>query len=157
MNSDIEMLRSKLSKNDYQKVCAIANAKVHKFIAESADLCNPKRVFICSDSAEDIAYVRKQAIAIGEEATLKLAGHTVHFDGIHDQGRDREATKYLVPRGVLFSKALNQIGRQEGLAEVKGLLRESMEGRTMIVRFLSLGPPNSIFTILHVKIVVFDE
>ena len=148
MNSYLEALRPKLSELDYEKLCAIANPIVHEFIAKASDLCNPERIFICSDSAEDIAYVRHQAIATGEEkAILTLPGHTVHFDGVYDQGRDRQATKYLVPKGVSLSKALNQIDRQEGLTEVKGLLRDSMECRTMIARFLSLGPSNSIFTI----------
>jgi phosphoenolpyruvate carboxykinase (GTP) len=152
MNGYLEALRPKLSQLDYEKLCAIDNTKAHEFIAKTSDLCNPERIFICSDSAEDIAYVRRQAIATGEEkAILKLPGHTVHFDGIHDQGRDRQATKYLVPKGISLSKALNQIDRQEGLAEVKGLLRDSMEGRTMIIRFISLGPPNSIFTILGLQ------
>ena len=135
----------------YEKLCAIKNHKVYEFIAKSSDMCNCEKIFICSDSAEDIAHVRQQAIAVGEETVLKLKGHTVHFDGIHDQGRDRQATKYLVPRGVSFSKALNQIDRQEGLVEAKGLLRDSMKDRTMIVRFISLGPPNSVFTILGLQ------
>jgi phosphoenolpyruvate carboxykinase (GTP) len=148
MNPYLETLRPKLSEHDYEKLCAIANPIVHEFITKASDLCNPERIFICSDSAEDIAYIRHQAIATGEEkAILTLPGHTVHFDGLYDQGRDREVTKYLVPKGVSLSKALNQIDRQEGLAEVKGLLRDSMKGRTMIVLFVSLGPPNSIFTI----------
>jgi phosphoenolpyruvate carboxykinase (GTP) len=152
MNGYLEALHPKLSKKDYQKLSAIASTKVHEFIAKASDLCNTKHIFVCSDSDEDIAYVRQQAIATGEEkAILKLSGHTIHYDGMHDQGRDREATKYLVPKGISFSKALNQIDRQEGLAEVKGLLRDSMEGRTMIVRFISLGPPNSIFTVLGLQ------
>jgi len=151
MNPYIEALEPKLSKTDYKRLCAIPIPKVHEFIAKSADLCNAERVFICDDSEEDKKYIREQAIATGEEMPLKTPGHTVHFDGIHDQGRDREATKYLVPKRVFLSKALNQIDRQEGLAEVKGLLRDSMTGRTMIVRFLSLGPPNSVFTILGLQ------
>jgi len=151
MNGYLEALQPKLSENGYQKLSAIASTKAHEFIAKSSDLCNAEKIFICSDSAEDIAYVRQQAIDTGEENILALPGHTVHFDGVYDQGRDREATKYLVPKGVVLSKALNQIDRQEGLAEVKGLLRDSMEGRTMIVRFISLGPPNSIFTVLGLQ------
>ncbi|MFX0094277.1 MAG: phosphoenolpyruvate carboxykinase domain-containing protein, partial [Candidatus Hodarchaeota archaeon] len=151
MNPYIEALRPKLSKSDYKKLSAISIPKVQEFIAKSADLCNAEKVFICSDSAEDIAYVRQQAIAIGEETPLSLQGHTVHFDGYYDQGRDRKATKYLVPKRIFLSKALNQIDRQEGLAEVKASLRDSMTGRTMIARFLSLGPTNSIFTILGLQ------
>ena len=152
MNGYLEALQPKLSEIDYLKLSAIASTKVHEFIAKASDLCNAKHIFICSDSAEDIAYVRQQAIANSEEkAILKRQGHTIHFDGVHDQGRDREATKYLAPKGISLSKALNQIDRQEGLAEVKGLLRDSMEGRTMIVRFVSLGPPYSIFTVLGLQ------
>jgi phosphoenolpyruvate carboxykinase (GTP) len=151
MNGYLEALRPKMSEVDYEKLCAITNYKVYEFIAKSSDLCNCEKIFICGDSAEDIAHVRQQAIATCEEAVLKLKGHTVHFDGIHDQGRDRQATKYLVPRGISFSKALNQIDRQEGLVEAKGLLRDSMKGKTMIVRFISLGPPNSVFTILGLQ------
>ncbi len=152
MNSYLEAIQPKLSEHDYQKLDAIKIPKVHEFIAKAADLCNPKRVFICSDSAEDVAFIKRQAIETGEERdVLTIPGHTVHFDGVYDQGRDRQATKYLVPKGITLSKALNQIDRQEGLAEVKGLLQDSMKGRTMITRFLSLGPVNSEFTILGLQ------
>ena len=151
MNGYLEAIRPKMSQEDYKELCALTNPKVYEFIAKSSDLCNCEKIFICSDSAEDTAHVRQQAIINGEETSLKLEGHTVHFDGIYDQGRDRQATKYLVPRGISFGKALNQIDRQEGLVEVKGLLRDSMKGRTMIVRFISLGPPNSVFTILGLQ------
>ncbi len=152
MNAYLEALQPKLRKGDYEELCAIDNPNVHEFIAKASDLCHAERIFICSDTPEDRAYVRRQAVATGEEkAILTLKGHTVHFDGEYDQGRDRLATKYLVPRGVVLSKALNQIDRQEGLAEVKGLLRDSMKDRTMIVRFVSLGPSNSVFTILGLQ------
>ena len=152
MNNYLEALKNKLTEHDYKKLCAIENPKVHEFIAKSSDLCHSEKIFICSDDPKDIDHIRKQAILIGEERNiLKIKGHTVHFDGTNDQGRDRKATKYLVPRGTTFSKALNQIDRQEGLHEVKGLLMDSMKNRTMIVRFISLGPPNSVFTILGLQ------
>ena len=46
---------------------------------------------------------------------MSQEGHTVHFDGEYDQGRDRINTKYLVPRGISLSKALNQMDRQDGV------------------------------------------
>ena len=67
MNPYIEAMRPKLSEADLQKLLAIKIHKVHEFIAKSADLCNAENIFICSDSAEDIAYVRQQSIANGEE------------------------------------------------------------------------------------------
>jgi phosphoenolpyruvate carboxykinase (GTP) len=152
LNPYLEVLRPKLSQADYQKLDAIGNPNVHEFIAKASDLCHPEKIFICSDAAEDLDHIRRQAVATCEEkAILTLQGHTVHFDGEHDQGRDRQATKYLVPRGLALSKALNQVDRQEGLAEVRGLMKDSMIGRTMIVRFVSLGPANSVFTILGLQ------
>jgi phosphoenolpyruvate carboxykinase (GTP) len=152
MNPYLEALQPKLSTEDFKKLSAIDNPNIHEFIAKANDLCHPEKIFICSDSAEDLEHVRKQAIATGEEsAVFKLEGHTVHFDGEHDQGRDRQATKYLVAKGVTLSKALNQMDRQEGLIEVMGSLRNSMVGKTMIVRFISLGPANSVFTILGLQ------
>ncbi len=152
MNPYLEALTPKVSQKDYEKLSAIDNPNVHEFIAKASDLCHADQIFVCSDSSEDIAYVRRQAIAVGEEeAVLMMKGHTVHFDGEYDQGRDRQNTKYLVPRGISLSKALNQIDRQEGLAEVRALLKDSMKDRPMIVRFISLGPADSSFTILGLQ------
>ena len=148
MSSHLEILKSRMDQRNYEKLCAIPNPEVHQFIAEAVELCNPKEIFICSDTPDEIAYIKHMAIASGEEcAALSIPGHTFHFDGYYDQGRDREATKFLVPKGDKLSPALNQIDRDEGLKEVLGLLRNSMIDRTMIVRFLILGPPNSVFTI----------
>ncbi len=126
---------------------ALENPKLHEFVANAIELTNPDSVFVCTDAPEDMANIRKLAIKLGEEKPLKMKGHTIHFDGISDQGRDREVTKYLVPKTDSLSNALNQIGREEGLAEVRGLLKDSMKGRTMIIRFLSLGPAGSVFSI----------
>jgi len=142
-----KLLKENLTAENYNKLATLANPKVHEFVADAIELCRPASVFVCTDSAEDIDYIREMAIKSGEERPLNTPGHTCHFDGYTDQGRDREVTKYLVPKSDSLSKALNQIEREEGLAEVRGLLEGSMKGRTMIVRFLSLGPTDSVFSI----------
>ena len=142
-----EVLRRKLSPENYRKLAAIKNPTLHAFVADAITLCDPAAVFVCTDSAEDIAYIRQRALETGEERKLATEGHTFHFDGPQDQGRDREVTRYLVPRDDRLSKALNQLEREVGLAEVRGLLKGSMRGRTMVVRFLSLGPAGSVFSI----------
>ncbi|MEM1515848.1 MAG: phosphoenolpyruvate carboxykinase (GTP) [Candidatus Bathyarchaeia archaeon] len=144
----LNILKNRMDSENYKKLCAIQNPKVHQFIAEAAELCNPRDIFICSDTSDEIAFIKHMAIASGEEcAALEIPGHTFHFDGIYDQARDREVTKLLVPRGDRLSPALKQIDRDEGLREIFSLLKDSMVDRTMIVCFLTLGPPNSIFTI----------
>jgi len=142
-----KLLKDKLAKEHYTRLMALENPKLHGFVADAIELTNPGSVFVCTDAPDDMANIRKLAIKLGEEKPLKMKGHTIHFDGMSDQGRDREVTKYLVPKTDSLSNALNQIGREEGLAEVRGLLKDSMKGRTMIIRFLSLGPAGSVFSI----------
>ncbi len=143
----LPQLQGLLSKKEFKKLEKIPSPEVRKFIYDAITLCNPKDVFICSDTADEIAYIKNMAIVSGEEKMLLTPGHTYHFDGINDQGRDREVTKFLVPKGDQLPKALNQIDRDEGLNEIFSLLKNSMAGKTMIVRFLILGPAGSVFTI----------
>lgn len=143
----LEWLKNRMSPEEYSKLARIPNPAVHDFVAESAKLCNPDQIFVCTDSEDDIAFVCRKVVVAREERPLKIPGHTYHFDGPADQGRDRKITKYLVPKGDFLSKALNQVEREEGLTEIKGLLQDSMKGKTMIVLFLCLGPKNSVFTI----------
>ncbi len=146
-NDHLKLLASKMDEESLKRLTAIENERLHEFIADAVELCQPETVWVSTDSATDTAHTRKMALERREEMPLAIEGHTVHFDGMNDQGRDREVTKYLVPNGDSLSKALNQIGRDEGLAEVRGLLEGSMRGREMIVRFMTLGPNNSDFSI----------
>lgn len=146
-NQHLTNLKKKLDDRNYERLAAIDNEALHAFVADAIDLCTPDSVWVCTDSPEDIRHTREMALKLGEERPLKIPGHTIHFDGMQDQGRDREVTRYLVPKGDSLSKALNQIEREEGLAEVRGLLGGAMKGRTMVVRFMTLGPNNSDFSI----------
>jgi len=146
-NPHLQYLAQKLESEDLRKLEAIDNEQLHAFIRDAVELCEPDRVWVSGDSPEDVAKTRELALKLGEEKALAMPGHTVHFDGPEDQGRDREVTKYLVPHGESLSKALNQMDRKTGLAEVRGLLKGSMKGRIMVVRFMTLGPNNSPFSI----------
>ncbi|MFB3890995.1 MAG: phosphoenolpyruvate carboxykinase (GTP) [Phycisphaerae bacterium] len=146
------ILRSKLDPASYSLLAALPSAALHEFVADAVKLCKPASVKVCSDSAEDIAFCRRRAVELGEETPLATEGHTYHFDGMKDQGRDKEVTRYLVPAGQSLSKNLNQVEREEGLAEVRGFLAGSMKGRQMVVRFFCLGPANSPFAIPCVQI-----
>ena len=146
------ILTERLDAKNLSRLMALPNPKLHEFIAEAIELCNPAAVFVCTDSAEDIARIRRRAVELGEEKPLIMPGHTVHFDGYFDQGRDKEVTRYLIPPGLDLGANLNSIGREEGLAEIKGLLKNSMASREMIVRFFCLGPTNSAFSISGVQL-----
>jgi phosphoenolpyruvate carboxykinase (GTP) len=143
----LKLLESRLDGESLRRLRAIDNEEVHAFVADAAALCESDAVWISTDSPADVEHTRRMAVELREELLLNTLGHTVHFDGMEDQGRDREVTKYLVPQADTLSEALNQIEREEGLAEVRSLLKGSMRGRTLIVRFMTLGPNNSSFSI----------
>ena len=147
------VLKGRLDADNFAKLDALGGDRLFEFVADAVALCRPDRVKVCSDSPEDIDYVRRKAVELGEEKPLARPGHTVHFDQYpYDQGRDKEVTRYLAPADQPLSKNLNQIEREKGLAEVRGFLAGSMKGREMLVRFFCLGPTGSPFSILCAQI-----
>ncbi len=148
----MQYLAAHLSSDDYARLSRLNNKHVAQLIYDVMCLCRPARVFIVDDSAEHVSKIRDMAIKNGEEYVLTCPGHTVHFDGYFDQGRDKNNTRYLVPAEDYLDKAINQMERTEGLREARTLLRDSMIGKDMIVRFFALGPLGSEFMIPAVQI-----
>ena len=146
-NSKEEIIWSKCTQDNYNKLIALDNPDIFSFLEEYVKLCSPKSVFIRSDSPSDADYIRRMAIECKDERPLKIRGHTVHFDGIYDQARDKKRTKYLVSQSSGLSSNLNTTERKEGLEEIKAILKNSMLGKEMIVCFFGLGPLYSKFFI----------
>ena len=152
MDNVNQLLKQKLSAENYDKLVALKNPKMHAFIADAIELTEPGSVFVCTDSADDIAYLRELAIKNGEEIPLNITGHTCHFDGYNDQARDKAQTKYLLPPGSELGESLNSTDKAEGVREVRSFLKNSMSGREMLVCFWCLGPADSDFTIPCIQI-----
>jgi phosphoenolpyruvate carboxykinase (GTP) len=129
------------------KLVALRNPHVLKQVRAFIDLCKPSKVTVITDNQEEIAYVRRLALELGEETLLKKEGHTIHFDGYNDQARDKEHTAVLLPVGQHLSQRIVSVNREDGLREMKGLLDNSMIGKEMLIRFFSLGPTNSKFSL----------
>ena len=146
------ILKDVLSEEHLRRLMALPNPALHAFVAESVELCRPAGVFVCTDAAEDIEYVRRATVERGEETPLRTEGHTIHFDGYNDQARDKANTKYLIPEGMNLGQNLNATDREQGLVEVKDFLRGIMEGKEVFLRFFCLGPLNSPFSISGVQI-----
>lgn len=134
------------------KVTQIDNTELQQFIAKYVELCNPDKVFVCTDSDEDIEYIREIAIKNGEESKLAIDGHTVHFDGYYDQGRDREHSNILVPKGVDLGSAISTKDRDKGLERIHEILKDIMKGKELYIRFFCLGPTKSEFSIPCVQL-----
>lgn len=149
---DKEMLKIKLGEENYQKLLGIDNSKLHEFVARYVELCNPDKVFVATDSQEDINYIREASIRNGEEKKLAVDGWTVHFDGYYDQARDKPRTKFLLPKGVDLGPNLNAMDRDEGLEEIHEILKNIMQGKELYIRFFCLGPTNSEFAVPCVQL-----
>ncbi|MEA3506248.1 MAG: phosphoenolpyruvate carboxykinase (GTP) [Elusimicrobiota bacterium] len=147
-----KLLKKRCCKTSYEKLKALKNKDIIKFIASYVRLCNPDTVFVRGATAEDETYIRNKALRTGEEEALSEEGHSVHFDGINDQSRDKENTKYLLPEGKEISKGINKTEREEGLKEVRQYLKNSMEGKEMLVGFFCLAPTESEFSVLAIQI-----
>jgi phosphoenolpyruvate carboxykinase (GTP) len=141
------ILKSKMDEASLQKLAALNNEDVNAFVAYAIELCDPDKVWVGSDCAEDVAYCRQLAIDNKEELPLAIKGHTAHFDSYYDQARKKEVTKYLVPKDETLDPKLNQVERTVGIKEIEDFQRGAYKGRTMLVRFFCLGPVNSVFAI----------
>ena len=147
-----EMLKAKLDRENYGKILKIKNPRLHEFIAVFLELLNPSKVFVCTDSEKDVDFIRQEAIRNGEEKTLALNGHTIHFDGYYDQARDKERTKFLVPKGRDLGPNILSMDREEGLEEIQGIMKNIMKDHTLYVLFFCLGPTRSEFSIPCVQL-----
>ncbi|MHC4265389.1 MAG: hypothetical protein ACYSUK_05580 [Planctomycetota bacterium] len=141
------LLKQKLTAESFEKIAVLKNEKLYNFIADAIELANPDSVYVCDDSPEDTDYIRSLAIDLGEENPLATKGHTYHFDGYNDQARDKAKTKYLLPPGSDLGESLNSIDKATGVDEVRSFLKNSMQGRQMLVCFFCLGPTGSQFAI----------
>jgi phosphoenolpyruvate carboxykinase (GTP) len=152
MSNVNKLLKEKLTSENYNRLIALENPKMHEFIADAIELTHPASVFVCADSQADVAYIRELAVKTGEEKPLNIVSHTCHFDGYNDQARDKARTKYLLPSGSSLGESLNAIEKFAGVEEVRSFLKDSMLGREMLVCFFCLGPTDSDFSIPCVQI-----
>ena len=141
-----------IDEQNRSKLEALGNPKVMEYLNEAIELCKPAKVTVITDLQEEINYVKELALRNGEEFKLTMQGHTVHFDGIYDQGRDKRNTRYLVKEMENWGFEANTMLQPEGAAEIKEILNGIMEGKEMLVAFFCLGPANSPFSMRAMQI-----
>lgn len=146
-----ELVKTKCGEENYQKLLDLNNPELLDFVAKYVRHCNPASVFVCTDRDKDAEYIRNKATETGEEKRLAVSGHTIHFDGYHDQARDKKKTRYLLPPGVDLGP-LNAVDKEAGLNEIHGILKNIMEGKEMFVCLFCLGPTDSPFSIPAVQL-----
>src|SRR3989338_2564628 len=129
------MDKSVLDEASLKRLNELNNRYVLEIVEKYVKLCKPLKVMVLDDSKESLDYVRKLAVKNKEETPLKMKGHTTHFDGYNDQGRDLQNTRVLLPKGKKLSKAIETLEREQGLKEIFALLDGIMEGKEMLVKF----------------------
>ncbi|MGI6299698.1 MAG: phosphoenolpyruvate carboxykinase (GTP) [Verrucomicrobiota bacterium] len=142
------LLTQKMDAESYQKLVALQNKKLYDFVGEYVELCEPAAVFMADDSDKDAEYIRQRAIELGEEVPMARENVTMHYDGPKDQARDKNNTKYLVSAERLPKMGnLNAIEASEGMADIRGVLKGIMKGKTAIVKLFCECPTGSEFAI----------
>ncbi|MEO0184500.1 MAG: phosphoenolpyruvate carboxykinase (GTP) [candidate division WOR-3 bacterium] len=149
--NDMKFLEQKVGKQGFERLKKIDNPALHEFLAKYLQLCNPEKVFVCSDTPEDFEYIRQTAIKNGEEKKLATAGHTIHFDNYGDQGRDKKNTGILLPPGKKLDEAIETKDREPALVDIHNILKDIMKGKEAFICFFCLGPTNSEFSIPAVQ------
>ncbi len=143
-----ELLKSRMSKESFDKLTALNNEKVMEFVGFFTEHCDPASIYVCTDSESDMQYVRDQALKLGEEETLHHPKQTIHWDGYGDQGRDTKNTKFMVVKENLESmKEYGAVEYEEGYQEIMEISKGIMKGKQAVVLFFSEGPTESPFTI----------
>ena len=141
-----------LDKPSRDKLEVLGNQNLIDQLDVFVKLCKPAKVTVLDESPEDVTYIRELSLKKGEEVALRMEGHTIHFDGYYDLARDKGSTKVLTPPGMNLSKEINTIAREEGLKEILGLMDSAMKGKEMLVKFYSLGPTNSRFSLCAMQV-----
>ena len=141
-----------LSEDDLKKIKSLNNSHVERIIEEYVNLCKPDTVTVITDSQADINYIRTRALEFGEEKKLAMEGHTIHFDGFNDQGRDKKNTLVLVTPDMRLSKIIDVREREQGLKEIFRVMDGVMKGKECFIRFFCLGPVGSRFSIAALQI-----
>jgi phosphoenolpyruvate carboxykinase (GTP) len=134
------LIKERLDAEQYRKIEAFNNPTVLLKIANAIVMCRPDIVFINTGSGADQQFVRDLALEKGEEKTLPMPGHTIHYDLKEEQGRIVDRTYYVANDDELVSSLALRMGRQEALDVVRGGMSGIMQGKTMVVGFYSRGP-----------------
>ncbi|MEJ2038845.1 MAG: phosphoenolpyruvate carboxykinase domain-containing protein, partial [Desulfosarcinaceae bacterium] len=122
-----QLLKEKLEPEQYERIRVFKNTAILLKVANSIVMCRPDKVFINTGSDQDKQFIRDMALQKGDEDTLPMPNHTIHFDLKEEQGR-------IIDR---------RMGRQEGLETVDRIMGGIMSGKTMVVGFYSRGPAGS--------------
>ena len=122
------------------KLDKVKNEAVRLKIANAIVLCDPDSVFINTASDEDRQFIRDLSLEKGEEKTLPMENHTIHYDLKDEQGRIIDRTFYISNEGEQVSSLGNKMDRSEACEDIKDKMSGIMKGKLMMIGFYLRGP-----------------
>jgi phosphoenolpyruvate carboxykinase (GTP) len=134
------LFETRCDKDGVAKLDKIANKEALLKIANSISMTDPDAVFINTGSDTDVQRVREMSIEKGEEASLAMPDHTIHFDLAQEQARIIDRTFYIVNEGERVSVLAKKVLRDEAYEYVKTHMTGIAKGKTLLVGFFSRGP-----------------
>ena len=134
------LFQEKLDKTHLARMKKITNPAININIANAIAMCEPEAVFINTGTEEDREFIRAMALAKGEEESLPIEGHTIHFDLKDEQGRIIDRTYYIADPDEKISSLANRMERPQALSEIRAIMSGIMHGMTMVVGFYMRGP-----------------
>ncbi len=139
----LKLFEKRLDSENLSRISTIKHEGVLLKIANSIVMCQPDSIFINTGTEADRQYIRDLAINNGEEATLPMKGHTIHYDLKEEQGRITDRTYYIANEGEEISSLANKTLRDEALKDIRDKMTGIMRGKVMITGFYMRGPVGS--------------
>ncbi|MBU0516896.1 MAG: phosphoenolpyruvate carboxykinase (GTP) [Proteobacteria bacterium] len=134
------LFESKLDEIQFARIKAIRTEEVLLKIANAIALGRPDKVLVNTGSQADRQRIKDMCLERGEERSLAIPGHTIHYDLAQEQARIVDRTFYIANDDETVSSLANRIGRQEAYDYVAENMVNMMEGMILVIGFYSRGP-----------------
>ncbi|MCB2192091.1 MAG: phosphoenolpyruvate carboxykinase (GTP) [Deltaproteobacteria bacterium] len=141
------VLREAMDDTEFAKIEKIKNPQARLKIANTIALGKPDKVFVNTGNDQDKQRIREMCLTLGEERSLAIPGHTLHYDLAEEQARIVDRTFYIANPEDTVSSLANRIERDDAYAYVKEYMVGMMSGMTLVIGFYSRGPVGAVAAI----------
>jgi len=136
----LAVFKRTMDASNFARIQKIENSEISLKIANAIVMCEPDNIFVNTGSEEDRQFIRELALKTGEESSLPMENHTIHFDLKKEQGRNIDRTYYIANEGEHISSLANKMLRAQALDEIRAIMSGIMHGKTMVIGFYIRGP-----------------
>ncbi|MDY6878277.1 MAG: phosphoenolpyruvate carboxykinase (GTP) [Chloroflexota bacterium] len=134
------LFETRCDRENAAKLDQITNIEALLKIANAISMTEPDMVFVNTGSDADVQRVREMSLEKGEEQSLAMKDHTIHFDLAQEQARIIDRTFYIVNKGEQVSVLAKKTLRDEAYEYIKTHMTGIAKGKTLLVGFFSRGP-----------------